>query len=99
MNRSRIVVAAAVGLMFAAPVFGGAPGSTDNGSAAHSDRVVAELQAAADKDLRDGRNGNKNNLAFSHKAAQVDNLIDRIKSGEQVDPKDIDDAMAPVHVP
>ena len=99
MNRSRIVLVAAVSVMFAAPVFAASSGSSDGNTAVQSDRVVADLHAAADRDRRDARNGNKNNPAFGYKAAQVDKLIERIQNGDQVDPKDIDEAMAPVHIP
>ena len=99
MNRSRIIVAAAVSVMFAVPAFGASSDGSGGSASVKSDRVVADLQAAADRDRSDAMKGNKNNPAFGYKAAQVDKLIERIQGGEQVDPKEIDQAMAPVHIP
>lgn len=61
-------------------------------------QLIASLQEASEKAIRDGRNGNKNNPAFGQKAAQIDDLIDRLKSGQKVDPSEIDQAFEPVHV-
>ena len=60
--------------------------------------LLARLQEASDKAIRDGRNGNKNNPAFGQKSAQIDDLIERLKSGQTVDPSEIDEALQPVHV-
>ena len=60
--------------------------------------LLARLQEASDKAIRDGRNGNKNNPAFGQKSAQIDDLIERLKSGQHVDPSEIDEALQPVHV-
>jgi hypothetical protein len=48
--------------------------------------------------VREGRTGNKNNPAFGQKAAQIDDLIDRLKSGQKVDPSEIDQALQPAYV-
>ena len=60
--------------------------------------LVAQLQQASDDAVREGRTGNKNNPAFGHKAAKIDDLIDRLKSGQKVDPSEIDQALQPVWV-
>jgi len=48
--------------------------------------------------LADGRAGNKNNIEFRRKNYEINLLIDRLQSGQQVDPSEIDKAMEPVHV-
>ena len=60
--------------------------------------LLARLQEASDKAIRDGRNGNKNNPAFGQKSAQINDLIERLKGGQNVDPSEIDEALQPVHV-
>ena|SRR5260221_10777294 len=63
-----------------------------------SPQLIAKLQDASQESLRNGRNGNKNNPAFGQKSAQIDDLIDRLKGGEQVNPAEIDKALEPAHV-
>ena len=60
--------------------------------------TIAKLEDAAQQALADGRNGNKNNLEFRRKNYEINLLIDHLQSGQQVDPAEIDKAMAPVHV-
>jgi hypothetical protein len=48
--------------------------------------------------MADARNGNKNNIEFRRKSYEIDEIVDRLKSGQQVDPAEIDKALAPVHV-
>ncbi len=75
-----------------------APDGKTSAQAQASPQLVAKLQDASQEALRNGRNGNKNNPAFGQKSAQIDDLIDRLKSGEQVDPSEIDKALEPAHV-
>ena len=60
--------------------------------------LIGKLQDASQKALRDGRNGNKNNIEFGRKSAQIDDLVERLESGQHVDPAEIDQALQPVHV-
>jgi hypothetical protein len=60
--------------------------------------TIAKLETAGNQALADGRNGNKNNLEFRRKNYEINLLVDRLKSGQQVDPAEIDKAMMPVHV-
>jgi len=62
------------------------------------DYKVAQLQEAAKQALADGRKGNKNNIEFLRKNYEINLLIDRLQSGQQVDPSEIDKALEPVHV-
>jgi hypothetical protein len=57
-----------------------------------------ELQEAADKALEDGRNGNKNNVAFLRKNYEIERLITKLQEGKPVDEAQIDQALRPVHV-
>src|SRR5260370_18317583 len=60
--------------------------------------LIANLQEASREALREGRNGNKNNAAFGQRSAQINDLIERLKSGQNVDPAEIDRAFEPAHV-
>ena len=60
--------------------------------------LIAKLEDASQGALRDGRNGNKNNIEFGRKSAQINDLIERLQRGQQVDPSEIDQALQPVHV-
>ena len=60
--------------------------------------LIAQLEQRASQDIADGRNGNKNNPAFARKAYEVNQLVDRLKRGENVSPAEIDEAMEPAHV-
>jgi hypothetical protein len=80
----------------AASLAGAVPNS--GGSTSHTDAAtVAQLQVAAKQALTDGRNGNKNNAEFLRKNYEINQLVDRLQSGQQVDPSDIDKALEPVH--
>jgi len=77
-------------------------GAVPNNNSGSSDQVdaatIAELQVAAKQALADGRNGNKNQAAFLWKNYEINMLIDRLQSGQKVEPSEIDKAMEPVHV-
>ena len=60
--------------------------------------LIAKLQAAEDEAERQGRNGNKNNIVFGQKAAQIKDIIERLKSGQPVDPSELDTAFVPARV-
>ena len=61
-------------------------------------KLIAQLQEASDEAVREGRNGNKNNPVFGQKTAQINDLIERLKSGQKVDPSEIDQAFETAHV-
>ena len=102
MKKSLTIVAAAVvATAFAIPALAGPVGvqvSRSGGAAQTDNATIAQLEAAADKATQDGRNGNKNNLEFARKSYEIDQLIERLKSGQQVDMAEIDQALEPVHV-
>lgn len=60
--------------------------------------LITQLQKASEEAQRNGRNGNKNNPVFGQKSAQINDLIERLKSGQKVDPSEIDEAFEPAHV-
>jgi hypothetical protein len=88
--------AAVLGLAFAMPAFAQSPAASTSSQA--DPALIAQLEKAAQQDIADGRNGNKNNPAFGQKAYQVNQLIDRLKRGDKVDPSEIDSALEPAHV-
>jgi hypothetical protein len=94
-----MTLTAAATFALATASFSGAIPHTNEATAPTVDQqTIAELETAANKALADGSNGNKNNLEFRRKNYEINLLIDRLQSGQQVDPAEIDKAMAPVHV-
>jgi multidrug efflux pump subunit AcrB len=93
------ILAAAATFALATSSFSGAV--PNNSSAAQTQvdaNTIAQLQTAAKQALADGRNGGKNNLEYQRKNYEINLLIDRLQSGQQVDPAEIDKAMEPVHI-
>jgi hypothetical protein len=90
------VSAAVLSVSFAMPAFAQSPAAT--ASSQVDPALIAQLEKAAQQDIADGRNGNKNNPAFGQKAYDVNQLIERLKRGEKVNPSDIDLALEPAHV-
>lgn len=98
---SAAILAAALALpAWAGPVGMGRTAAAQSSSAQTevNPGLIARLQQASEDALREGRNGNKNNIAFGQKSAQIDDLIERLKSGQKIDPSEIDQALEPVHV-
>ena len=93
------ILSAAATFAFATASFSGAVPNMNAGSTQGQDTdTIAKLQVAAQKALTDGRNGNKNNPVFLRKNYEINLLIDRLQSGQQVDPSEIDKALEPAHV-
>ena len=96
---SMILSTAAIAATVSFPAFAASPGIGRTQSVAQPDQqTIAQLQQAEQTARRDGRNGNKNNPEFGRKASEIDQLIDRMQSGQQVDPAEIDKALEPAHV-
>jgi hypothetical protein len=101
---STISAAAALATTFAIPAWAGpvGMGRTAPGAQAAQTQVrsqlIANLQEASDEAVREGRNGNKNNPVFLQKSVQINDLIGRLKSGQRVDPSEIDQALEPARV-
>ena len=78
--------------------FSGAVPNNGAPTQAQDQQTIAQLQVAAKQALADGRNGNKNNPEFLRKNYEINQLIDKLQSGQQVDPSEIDKALEPAHV-
>ena len=93
-----ILAAAATFALATASVPGAVPNNGGSASQSNDAATIAQLQVAAKQALADGRNGGKNNLEYRRKNYEINLLIDRLQSGQQVDPADIDKALEPVHI-
>jgi len=64
--------------------------------------LIAKLQEASEDAAQAGRHGgiknNPGNPAYLKKSAQINNLVERLKSGQKVDPSEIDQAFEPVRL-
>jgi hypothetical protein len=107
MKTLRTLSAAAVlATMLAVPTWAGPVGMGRTGPEAQAGAVqaqanpelIAKLQEVSEDAMREGRNGNKNNSVFGQKSAQINDLIERLKSGQKVDPSEIDQAFEPARV-
>ena len=78
--------------------FSGAVPNNGTVNSANDQQTISQLQVAAKQALADGRNGNKNNPAYLRKNYEINQLIDKLQSGQQVDPSEIDKALEPAHV-
>jgi hypothetical protein len=104
--KTLLIISAAVLLAttFAIPASAGPVGmartapEAQTATAQVNPELIAQLQEASDDAVREGRTGNKNNPAFGQKAAQINDLIDRLRTGQKVDPSEIDQAFEPVRV-
>jgi len=103
---STISAAAVLATTFAIPAWAGSVGMGRPAPQAQANtaqtqvnpELIAQLQEASDDAVREGRNGNKNNPVFGQKAAHINDLIDRLKAGQSVDPAEIDQAFQPARV-
>jgi hypothetical protein len=93
-----ILTAAATFALATASFSGPVPHNTEATTQTADQETIAKLEDAAKQALADGRNGNKNNIEFRRKNYEINLLIDRLQSGQQVDPSEIDKALEPVHV-
>ena len=93
------LIAAAVTATFAVPAFAGPVGVSRGYTTPQPDQTtIAQLEEASQAARRDALNGNKNNLEFRKKSYEIDQLIERMKSGQQVNPAELDKAMEPARV-
>jgi hypothetical protein len=58
--------------------------------------TIAELQQASKAAQREAREGNKDNSAFARKSHEIDQLVQRMKSGQQVSQNQVEGALQPV---
>jgi hypothetical protein len=96
---SSILSVAAVAIALATPVLAAPVGVSRSYAPPQPDQfTIAELQDASRASKRNALIGNKNNLEFHRKGYEIDQLIERMKSGQRVDPAELDKAMEPTHV-
>ena len=103
---STISAAALLATTFAIPAWAGSIGmarlapqaQASTGQTLVNPELISQLQEASDDAVREGRTGNKNNPVFGQKSAQINDLVDRLKSGQKVDPAEIDQAFEPARV-
>jgi hypothetical protein len=96
---STMFVAGTLALTLATPVLAGSVGVSRSYTTAQPDpQTIADLENASEAAQRQARTGNKNNLAFGQKSYQIDQLVERLKDGEQVSSDQVDQALQPVVV-
>jgi hypothetical protein len=96
---SRIFVSAIVTLALSTPVLAGSAGISRSYATAQPDaQTIADLEQASNAAQREAREGNKSNPAFAEKSYQIDQLVEEMKSGQQVAQEQVDEALQPVWV-
>jgi hypothetical protein len=96
---STIFAAGAVALTLSTPVLAGSVGISKTYATARPDaQTIADLKQASDAAQREAREGNKSNSVFAQKSYEIDQLVQRIKSGQQVAQKQVDEALQPVWI-
>jgi hypothetical protein len=96
---STIFAVGTLALTLSTPVLAGSVGFSRSHPTAEPDaQTIAYLEQASDAAQREAREGNKNNLAFAQKSYEIDQLVQRMKSGQQVAQKQVGEALQPVWV-
>jgi len=96
---STILAAGTMALTLSTPVLAGSAGISRSYATAQPDvQTITDLQQASEAAQREAREGNKDNPAFAQKSYQIDQLVERMKAGEQVSQNQVDEALQPVHV-
>ena len=96
---SAILSAAAIAITLATPALAAPVGVSRSYAPQEPDQTtIAELQDASEAAKRDALEGNKNNLEFRRKSYEIDQLVERVKSGQHVNPAELDRALEPGHV-
>jgi len=98
-NLSTILAAGTVALTLSTPVLAGSVGIARSYATAQLDaQTIASLEQASDAAQREARAGNKDNPAFARKSYEIDQLVHRMKSGQQVSQNQVDEALQPVWI-
>ena len=96
---STIFAAGTMALALATPVLAGSVGVSRSYATAPPDpQTIADLEQASEAAQREAREGNKDNPAFARKSYQIDQLVERMKAGEQVSQSQVDEALQPVWI-
>jgi hypothetical protein len=96
---STILAAGTIALTMSTPVLAGSVGIPTSYATTQPDaETIVELQRASKAAQREAREGNKNNPAFARRSYEIDQLVHRMKSGQQVSQKQVDRALQPVWI-
>jgi hypothetical protein len=96
---STIIAAGALALSVSAPALAGSVGIPRNYATTQPNaETIAKLEQASETAQREAREGNKDNFAFVRKSLEIDQLLQRMDSGQQIDQNQIDAALQPVWV-
>ena len=96
---STLFAAGIVTLAVSTPILAGSVGVSRSYATAQPDaQTITNLQQASDAAQREAREGNKNNPAFAQKSYEIDQLVQRMESGQQVSQNQVDDALQPVRI-
>ena len=95
---STIIAAGAIAIALSSSALAGSVGVSRTYATQVDSQTISQLQQASEAAQREARTGNKDNLAFGQKSYQIDSLIGRMQSGQQVDQAQIDNALQPVRV-
>jgi hypothetical protein len=99
MKKTSILSVATIAIALATPALAAPVGVSRSYAQPQANQTtIAELQDASQAAKRDALEGNKNNLEFRRKSYEIDQLIERMKSGQRVDPAELDKAMEPARV-
>ncbi len=94
-----IFTAGTVALTLSTPVLAGSVGISRSYAVVQPDaQTFAQLEQASEAAQRDAREGNKNNPAFAQKSYEIDQLVQRMKSGQQVAQDQVERALQPVWI-
>jgi hypothetical protein len=94
-----IFAAGSLALTLSTPVLAGSVGIPRSYPATQPDaQTIADLQQASEAAQREASEGNKNNPAFARKSYEIDQLVGRLQSGQQVSQYQVDQALQPVRV-
>ena len=96
---STIFAAGTVALTLSTPVLAGSVGISRSHSVVQPDaQTFAQLEQASEAAQREAREGNKNNPAFAQKSYEIDQLVQCMKSGQQVAQEQVEQALQPVWI-
>jgi len=100
MNKLSVIFAAgALALTMSAPALAGSSGIQRSYAATQpNSETMAELRQASEAAQREAREGNKDNFAFVRKSLEINHLVQRMDSGEQVSQNQVDNALQPVWI-
>jgi hypothetical protein len=86
-------------LALSTPVLAGSVGVSRSYAITQPDaQTLADLQQASAAAQREAYEGNKDNFAFVQKSYEIDQIMQRMKSGQPVEQQQINNALQPVWV-